>query len=119
MSRPIVHIEIVSKDPAKSNAFAGKLFGWETSHMAEYDYHGWKSENVAGAFPGINEMMKEGSVILYVNSENIEADLEAIKAEGGSPLGEIVPIPGMGRFAHFADPTGAIMALWQSDPMPE
>lgn len=115
MSRPIVHIEIVSKDPAKSNAFAGKLFGWETSHMPEYDYHGWKTENVAGAFPSTN-FMKEGSVILYLGSENLEADMEQIKAEGGTVVGEIVPIPGMGRYVHFADPTGAVMALWQNAP---
>lgn len=115
MKRPIVHIEIASKDPKASTAFYSKVFGWETSVDPTFDYHGFESGSVAGAFPQIGDSVKADSVIVYLESENIEADLEVIKANGGKPAGEIMPVPGMGRFVHFVDPAGALLALWQSD----
>src|SRR5947208_16799824 len=38
MGRPVVHWELMSKDPAKVAAFYEKIFGWKIQHMPEMDY---------------------------------------------------------------------------------
>jgi len=38
MGRPVVHWELMSKDPAKVSAFYEKIFGWKITHMPEMNY---------------------------------------------------------------------------------
>jgi predicted enzyme related to lactoylglutathione lyase len=47
-------------------------------------------------------------------SEDIEADLKAIKAKGGKALMPKIEIPNVGYFAMFTDPTGNMLALYTS-----
>jgi len=114
-NRPIVHIEVSAKTPAKSADFYKNLFGWEINHMEEFDYTSFMTGNVPGALPKVTDINPEGSVIVYLGSPDLEADLAEIESHGGKKVGEITPVPGMGRYVHFTDPNGTRMALWQSD----
>lgn len=38
MGRPIVHWELMSKDPAKVSDFYAKIFGWKIQHHPEMNY---------------------------------------------------------------------------------
>jgi predicted enzyme related to lactoylglutathione lyase len=38
MGRPVVHWELMSKDPAKVAAFYEKIFGWKIQHDRKMDY---------------------------------------------------------------------------------
>jgi predicted enzyme related to lactoylglutathione lyase len=37
MPNPVVHWELMSKNPAKVSAFYEKVFGWAVKHMPEMD----------------------------------------------------------------------------------
>jgi uncharacterized protein len=114
--RAIVHIEIPAKSPKKAQAFYAKLFGWEMDAIEDYDFYSFRAENTGGAFPEVGEEVKPGDVTVYIGSEDIEADLAAIEKAGGKRVGELMPVAGYGRLAHFSDPTGNVLALWQPDP---
>jgi hypothetical protein len=114
--RSIVHIEIPAKSTQSTGKFYSELFGWEVEHTTEPVPYSMFSagSNLGGGFPELGDMYKPGDVIVYVESEDIEADLKRIAELGGQPLGEKVEIPGMGWLAFFNDPTGNRLALWKS-----
>jgi predicted enzyme related to lactoylglutathione lyase len=71
-------------------------------------------EGPGGGFSPLNELVKPGDVLIYVESDDIESDLKQIKALGGSVLSEKTEIPTVGWFALFKDPTGNTLALYTS-----
>jgi hypothetical protein len=38
MGRPVVHWELMSKDPAKVSDFYAKIFEWKVDHRPEFNY---------------------------------------------------------------------------------
>lgn len=112
--RPIVHIEIPSQNKAAAGKFYHALFGWEVQVMEQFDYHGFETGNGGGALVDLGEMFKAGEVIVYIGSDDIDADITKIKELGGKVSMDKVEVPGMGHFVHFQDPTGNRLALWQS-----
>jgi predicted enzyme related to lactoylglutathione lyase len=112
-NREIVHIEIPARGRADLAKFYAELFGWETTAMDDAKYTLWKSGNIAGGFPDVDETYKPGDVIVYIDSDDIEADLKQIESKGGKTLQGQTEIPGFGWYALFADPTGNRIALYK------
>jgi predicted enzyme related to lactoylglutathione lyase len=50
----------------------------------------------------------------YVQVDDVAAATEKARSLGAAILQDRVEVPGYGRFTVFADPTGAVLALWQS-----
>ena len=59
-----------------------------------------------------NKMNKAGDVVVYLSSDDIEADLKNIEKFGGKRLSDKMVIPGMGELAQFTDPNGNRLGLW-------
>ena len=57
-----------------------------------------------------------GTVIVYIQADDIPAALAKIEAHGGKTLLPQTEIPGVGWFAFFVDPTGNRMALYKGKP---
>jgi len=116
--RNIVHIEIPTKDSKASAEFYQKLFGWHMEHVEEMDYTMWDPhEGPGGGFTHVDENSEPGSVLIYVNSEDIEADLKKATDLGATILQEKMEIPQTGWFGIFRDLTGNSIALYTSmDP---
>jgi predicted enzyme related to lactoylglutathione lyase len=113
--RNIVHIEIPSADFAASGKFYEKLFGWKITPVPEMNYALWEpSEGPGGGFNPLGEETKVGEVLIYVNSDDIEADLKKAKSLGATILREKDEIPDTGWFGVFKDPTGNMIALYTS-----
>jgi predicted enzyme related to lactoylglutathione lyase len=113
--RNIVHIEIPTKNGKESGEFYEKLFGWHIEHDAQMDYTMWDPhEGPGGGFSPVGENVKPGDVLVYVNSEDIEADLKKVTELGGTILQEKMEIPTIGWFGIFKDPTGNMIALYTS-----
>jgi predicted enzyme related to lactoylglutathione lyase len=51
-------------------------------------------------------------VLVYVDSDDIEADLKKAKSLGATVVEEKQEIPGQGWFGVFKDPTGNMVALY-------
>ncbi len=113
--RNIVHIEIPSENVKASADFYQKLFGWHMERVEEMDYTMWDAhEAPGGGFSQVGENLKPGEVLIYINSEDIEADLKAAESLGGTIVHPKTEIPNTGWFGMFQDPTGNIIGLYTS-----
>lgn len=111
--RNVVHIEIPAQDPKKAGEFYKNLFGWELTFAAEMNYMMWDSgHGSSGGFIELSDSVKPGDVILYVESEDIDADLKQAELFGASIVQPRTEIPATGWFGMFKDPTGNVIALY-------
>jgi hypothetical protein len=112
--RPIVHFEIPAKDRKQSAQFYADAFGWTFQHVDEPSpYTLVETGNVGGGLPDADETYQPGHVILYLDSEDVDADLKKIEQCGGKRLSDPFNVGTMGIMAFFADPTGNRLALWK------
>jgi predicted enzyme related to lactoylglutathione lyase len=114
MNRNISHIEIPAAQRAELADFYTALFGWETEPMDDKGskYTVWQSGNLRGGFPEMDEDNSAGNVVVYLESEDIDADLANIEAKGGKTVKGKTEYPA-GWFAYFTDPTGNRLGLMQ------
>ena len=109
--RSIVHIEIPAMDVEQATKFYGEIFGFDDFQPSSYGYTYFKTGNTLGGFPDAREP-EFNDVMIYLSSDDIDADLKAIEAHGGKILIPKSEVPGMGWFAWFTDPTGNKIALF-------
>jgi predicted enzyme related to lactoylglutathione lyase len=113
--RNVVHVEIPAADPNSTAEFYRELFGWKIVPVPEMNYVMWEAaDGSGGGFPPISEENPAGRVTVYIDSDDIDADLEKVNMLGGRVLHEKAEIPGMGWFGIFQDPDGNVLALYQS-----
>src|SRR5512133_3588734 len=117
-SHQIVHVEIPSRDYKESDEFYAKVFGREIAVDKNFNYHQFAAKpGPGGGFvstterdPSGNIMGEVGKLIVYLNSDDIDADLAKIVKHGGKVVASKNEIPGVGWFAFFTDPTGNRLA---------
>lgn len=112
----VVHLEISSNNPQVSDEFYGKVFGWKIEVDPRFDYHQFIPESgPAGAFVKVDDQTyKTGDIVIYISTDDIEATLAMVEANGGKTLLPKTEIPGVGYFAFFSDPTGNRLGLYTS-----
>jgi predicted enzyme related to lactoylglutathione lyase len=71
-------------------------------------------EGPGGGFSHVGREAEVGEVLIYINSDDIEADLKQAVSLGGSLVQEKMEIPNIGWFGIFKDPTGNKVALYTS-----
>jgi uncharacterized protein len=123
MGQPVVHFEIIGKDPAKLRSYFGELFGWEfdlsspvAAAVSEPANYGFVNRNTTGDGTGIPGGVGggkgyEGHVVFYVGVPNVEAALQKAESLGGqrqmgpkrAPTGLVV--------GHFTDPEGNLIGV--------
>lgn len=113
--RNIVHIEIPAADVAKAAEFYKELFGWQITVDEKMNYSMWEpAQGPGGGFSPLGEGVEPGDILIYVDSEDIEADLKQAEALGATLVSPKTETPGIGWFGIFKDPTGNLMALYTS-----
>ena len=113
--RNVVHVEIPAVNVEGAGKFYESLFGWKLQHMPEMNYTMWEDAGGGGGgFPEVSEENPAGQVLVYIASDDIDADLKNVKKLGGKVLREKTEIPGMGWFGIFQDPTGNVLAVYTS-----
>jgi predicted enzyme related to lactoylglutathione lyase len=123
MAQPVVHFEIIGKDPAKLRSYFGELFGWEfdtgsrvAEAVSEPDNYGFVDRITTSDGTGIPGGVGGGSrydshVLFYVGVANVEAALQKAESLGGkrrmgperAPTGLVV--------GHFTDPEGNLIGV--------
>lgn len=119
MGKPVVHWELMSKDPAKVSAFYERIFDWKITHMPEMNYRLVETGDQSGI--GINGGILKperqepwpGNMTLYIAVDDLAAYRNKIVAAGGEIQLEEQEVPGMGAFSLFTDPEGRMMGLWK------
>jgi predicted enzyme related to lactoylglutathione lyase len=113
--RNVVHVEIPAANVEAAGKFYADLFGWKLQAMPEMKYTMWEAgDGTGGGFPEVSDEFPAGQVLVYIASDDIDADLKNVKKLGGKVLREKTEIPGMGWFGIFQDPTGNVLAVYTS-----
>ena len=113
--RNVVHVEINAGDVQAASKFYESLFGWKMEHVPEFDYTMWDDgSGFGGGFNKVSEENPVGQVLVYIHSNDIDADLKKVAKLGGTVVRPKTDIPGTGWYGLFKDPTGNVLALYTS-----
>lgn len=115
MSAPgnFVWHELMTTNPDAALKFYGELFGWKykTGEMGPMKYHEiMVSERPIGGITGTMGPGQPSAWHAYVTVDNVDAAVERAARSGGKVQMPPMDIPGTGRFAMLADPSGAVIA---------
>ena len=108
--RPIVHVEIASADNDEAKAFYNALLGWEAQDIpmgGDFTYTMFNTGvDMNVALSPLGDGMKPGDVILYFQSDDLDADMARVSELGGRVILPRQDVPGFGALGMFLDPTG-------------
>jgi len=114
-NHPIVHVDIPAVHTKEAAEFYAKTFDWKLQHASEFDY--WMFEAEGGPGGGFMQAGEQGAkvnqVVVYIGTDDIDASLATVEANGGTTVQPRTEIPGIGWFAVFKDPDGSELALYQ------
>jgi predicted enzyme related to lactoylglutathione lyase len=117
MGSPVVHWELMSKEPAKVAEFYEKIFDWKIQHMPEMNYR-VVDTGQGGINGGILKPEREGpwpgNMTLYIAVDDLASYRKRIVEAGGKIHVEEQEVPGMGALTLFTDPEGRMMGLWKA-----
>jgi predicted enzyme related to lactoylglutathione lyase len=128
-SKPVeggfIWYELMTPDHAAAKSFYDKVVGWNIASDSvapgmEYRMIGRSDGGNAGGVLTLTDEMQDGGArpiwIGYLHANDVDARVEAIKADGGTVMMEPWDQPGVGRLAMVTDPSGAVFYLM--DPIP-
>jgi len=111
-------IDLGTPDQDAAAEFYGALFGWsvEEDENAEQT-GGYRVAMLKGkAIGGVMKLMEEGQPpawSTYVCVEDADATAARAREAGGAVVFEPMSVLDYGRMAFLADPTGAVIGIWQ------
>ena len=118
---PVVHWELMSKEPEKVADFYARTFSWKIDHRPELNYRIVDTQAQAemrGINGGIVKPDKPGpwpgNMLLYILVDDLAKYRKKVVAAGGKIQVEEHKVPGMGKFSLFTDPEGRMMGLWKA-----
>jgi len=116
MANPFVHVELVSTDVKKAKSFYGKLFNWklEDVDMGDMTYTLIKVGQGTGGGLMKNPTPSGHSMwIAYVKVGDVKKATSKAKSLGAKVKKDVTEVKGVGSLSIIADPTGALLGLWQ------
>ena len=121
---PVVHFEVIGKNPEKLRSYYGDLFGWKfdtsgpvAQAISEPGNYGFIERNTTADGTGIpggvgGGLGHGGHAIFYVGVPDVEAALQKAERLGGTRLMGPEKKPGGGVVVgHFKDPEGHLIGL--------
>lgn len=110
-------VDLAVPDLPAAVAFYREVIGWEfVDSGAEFGhFHVARTNGRAAA--GIGPVMSEdqpAAWTVYLAVDDVDATVGALTEHGGTVLAGPMDIPGNGKMAVAADPTGAVFGVWQA-----
>ena len=116
MPNPVVHFEIQSTDADKTRSFFSDVFDWKINVVPEIGYGVVEKQADHGIGGGISDAAAgQTCVTFYIEVDGIQDYLDKAVAAGGEVVMPVTSIPDAVTLALFADPTGAIVGLVDSE----
>ena len=108
----INYVEFPAKDLEATKIFFNTIFGWSFQDFGN-EYVAFTNEGLDGGFyqSDLSAVCSNGSALIVLYSNDLEATQKKIKNAGGVIVNEIFSFPGGRRF-HFSDPNGNELAVW-------
>jgi predicted enzyme related to lactoylglutathione lyase len=118
MANAFVHVELNTTDVNQAKAFYGKLFEWTLEDVPMGPDDAYTLIKIGqGTGGGIMKHPVPGAPsawLAYVQVDDVAAATEKAKSLGAQIVKDVTEVMGMGSFSIFVDPTGAMLAMWQS-----
>lgn len=112
MPNRVVHFEIGCANIVETIQFYKSVFDWE---IVQSGRSATVQTGGAPAIPGhINQLTKDDPqqyVTIYIETDSLEADLDAVVANGGEKMVGPLPLPDGRSFAWIKDNGGNIIGL--------
>ncbi len=130
-SNPVVHFEMPAKDRKRASDFYSKVFNWNMQQMgaemgnylmaqtAETDEKGMvkTAGAINGGFFDYKDEDGFNSPHVVISVEDLSKSIEDVKSAGGQVLGEVMDIPGVGKYISFKDSEGNNVGMLQPAEM--
>jgi predicted enzyme related to lactoylglutathione lyase len=101
MSNPVVHWEMITKNPDRAREFYTKLFGWDVD-ASRAAFQSVETGGINGAIILTEDGVPH--VRLVVQVPDLQEALDLSETLGGKTVTPIVDIPGGPSFAVSSDP---------------
>lgn len=104
----VCSLEMHAGDLAVAGQFFETLFGWGSiDTMPQY-----RMFNPGGGIGGVFQAHTPATrALAYLYASDVGATLTALEAAGGKRMSDPMPVPGMGTFGYFTDPSGTPVGL--------
>ncbi len=107
--------ELMTTDVEGATKFYTEVFGWTAEKMpmptGDYIILKFGDEKVGGIMARPDELKDvPPHWCSYVTVEDVDAAIKSIEEQGGKICHPPIDIPQVGRFAHFVDPQGGVLA---------
>ena len=114
IDRKVDYLEFPAADLEAIKSFYTKVFGWSFQDYGD-EYCAFNDGRLDGGFykADMSSSAANGSALVVIYAEDLEATLATIVANGGTVVRNIFDFPGGRRF-HFADPNGNELAVWSN-----
>lgn len=115
-------VDLMASDASGAAEFYSSLFGWNCVAGGD-DVGGYIMADIGGLpVAGIGQKPADAPFpamwTTYVSTADVDATLAAVVAAGGTPMMPAMDVVNgdnrLGRLAAFADPTGAVIGVWQA-----
>jgi predicted enzyme related to lactoylglutathione lyase len=123
VSQPVVHFEVIGKDPTRLRKYFGDLFGWEfdtpspvAEEVSDPESYGFLDLITADDGTGIRGGVGGGQgydshALFYVGVPEVEAALRRAEELGGTRVMGPATSPSGLVVGHFTDPEGTLIGV--------
>jgi predicted enzyme related to lactoylglutathione lyase len=123
MARPVVHFEVIGKNPDQLRHYYGDLFGWTfdtpspvAKEVSDAHSYGFIELLTADDGTGIRGGIGGGEgydshAVFYVGVQDVEAALQRAESLGGARVMGPVTSPNGLVVGHFKDPEGSLIGV--------
>lgn len=123
MARPVVHFEVIGRNPDQLRRYYGDLFGWRfdtpspvAREVSEGDSYGFIDLVTADDGTGIRGGIGGGErydshALFYVGVPDVEAALQQAEGLGGRRVMGPATSPNGLVVGHFVDPEGTLVGV--------
>lgn len=125
----VVHFEMPTKDKKRVADFYSKVFGWDMQQMGDDmgnylmavttpsgDKGPLEPGAINGGFFDFKNEPGYNAPHLVISVDNLDESIKKVKDSGGEVMGEVMDIPGVGKYASFKDSEDNIVGMLQ--PLP-
>lgn len=129
---PVVHFEMPADDLKRVARFYADVFGWNMNQlgaqMGNYLLAGTTETDEkqmvktpgtinGGFYPRQASAPGYGGTHVVISVPDLTASIENVKNAGGKIVGDVMDIPGIGKYASFTDTEGNTVGMLQPLPM--
>ena len=119
MGQPVVHFEIIGRDPEKLHSYYSELFGWEIDANNPMNYGIIQRDGnvsadgvgIGGGVGGPGPDGYEGHVTFYIEVPDVEAALAKAESLGGSRVMGPEKVMEEIEIGLFTDPEGHVVGV--------